>query len=189
MPYTPDYGAFYRVRSMMEQLPGGMQMFQQTLSQLNRQLGLQQRRERMMGEQMNIPPHLRFGFLQQSYPELYGRYAGGVTQAAMQAPQINLQRAQAIAGIQGQIESLRQVQEQIRLQEEQIKLQEEAQRTNFWDILGTVGGLGIGVAGLLFPPALPATMGLGMGAAVQRGWQAGGYARPSTWPSYLEPWG
>ena len=148
MAYTPDYGAFYRVRGMMEQLPGGMQMFQQTLSQLNRQLGLQQRRERMLGEQMNIPPHLRFGFQQQAYPELYGRYAGGVTQAAMQAPQIDLQRAQAIAGIQGQIESLRQAQEQIRLQE-------EAQKTNFWDILGTVGGLGIGVAGLLFPPAMP----------------------------------
>ncbi len=160
----PDYTPFNRARGLIEQTPGGSEIYQNILRQLNRQYGLRQRRETMQGEQMNLPPHLRYAISQQRQPEMYGQYAGGLTQAAAQAPGIDIQKAQTLAGIQGQVERLRMMQEGLDLQKKQY---EDSQKTNFWDVLGTVGGLGIGIGGLLFPPA-GAAMGA-MGAAGSMG--------------------
>lgn len=183
----PDYSPFYRARSLVEQTPGGSQIYQNILRQLNRQFGLRQRRETMRGEQMNLPAHLRFAMSQQQYPELYGQYAGGMAQAAAQAPGIDIRKGQALAGIQGQVEQLRMMQRQLELQERQ---QRQSEKTSFWDILGTVGDLGIGVAGLMFPPA-GAAMGMGtqLGRSVMRGWEAGGSAQGRELYPWEQNWG
>ena len=154
----PDYTHFDRAQSLIGQTPGGSQVYQNVLQQLNRQFGLRQRRQTMQGEQMNLPAHLRYAMSQQQHPELYGQYAGGLSQAAAAAPGIDIQKAQSMASIQGQVEQLKLAHAQF---EEQKRAQRQSERGNFWDILGTVGGLGLGVAGLMFPPALPFTMAAG----------------------------
>lgn len=159
----PDYSPFSRAQSLIGQTPGGSQIYQRILQNLNRQLGLRQRRQQMQGEQMNIPAHLRYAYSQQEYPELYGQYAGATTQAAAQAPGVDIQKAQALAGIQGQVEQLRMQQEQLDLMKRQ---QKQAESTSFWDVLGGVGSLGLGVAGLLFPPAGIAGAALGAGSSI-----------------------
>lgn len=165
----PDYTPFYRAQGLVEQSAGGSQIYQNVLRQLNRQFGLQQRREQMRGEQMNLPAHLRFAISQQRQPELYGQYAGGLSRTAAQAPGIDIRKAQALAGIQGQVE-------QLRMMQEQLDLQKESQKGNWLDVLGTVGGLGLGVAGLMFPPAGVA------GAALGAGTKLAGGGRPAAMP-------
>lgn len=169
----PDYSPFYTARGMIQQTPGGTQIYQNVLRNLQRQLGLQQRRESMMGEQLNLPASLRYAISQRGYPELYGRYAGATAQAAAQAPGIDIQKAQALAGIQGQVE-------QLRMMQEQLDMRKEAQKTNFWDVLGTVGSFGLGVAGLLFPPAGAAAAGAG--AALGAGTNLASGSRPAAMP-------
>jgi len=177
----PDYTPFYQARSLVQQSPGGQQVYQSLLAQLNRQFGLRQRRQQMLGEQVNLQPTQRFALAQQQYPELYGAYAGGATQAAAQAPGIDIQKAQALGNIQSQVEQLQLAWEQL---EEQKRARRQSEKTNFWDVLGMVGGMGLGAAGLIFNPLRGLTSQAGqMGSAVSQGWNAGGYAQPS-WNPY-----
>lgn len=176
MPNGINYQPFRTARSLIEQTAGGMQMYQRYAGQLGRQFGLQQRRGAMQARALGLPPHLQFAAQQGMYPQLYGQYAGGLAQAAAAAPGIDIRKAQALGGIQTQIGQLQMAQRQMELQE---KMYKESQRTSFWDVLGMVGGLGLGVAGLMFPPA-----GLGMAAggmglgAMQGGQQGGGQRMP-----------
>lgn len=155
----PDYTPFYRARGLVEQSAGGQQIYQNVLRQLNRQFGLQQRRATMQAGQLNIPPHLQFARSQQQLPGLYGQYAGGLSQAAAQAPGIDIRKAQALAGIQGQVE-------QLKMYQRQLELQEESQKGNWLDVFGTVGSLGLGIAGLMFPPAGATGAAMGAGAGI-----------------------
>lgn len=171
----PDYDPFYKAQGLIEQTPGGQQVYQNVLQQLNRQFGLRQRRQTMRGEQMNLPPHLRYAMAQQQFPETYGQYAGGLSRTAAAAPGIDIQKAQSLAGIQGQVEQLKLAHEQF---EEQKRMQRESEKTSFWDVLGTVGDIGLGVAGLMFPPAGIA------GAAIKAGTSMAGGRQPSQFSGY-----
>lgn len=170
----PDYTPFNRAQSLIGQTPGGSQVYQNVLGQLNRQFGLRQRRQTMQGEQMNLPPHLRYAMSQQQFPELYGQYAGGLSRTATAAPGIDIQKAQSMASIQGQVEQLKLAHAQF---EEQKRVQRQSEKTNFWDVAGMVGGMGLGVAGLMFPPALPATMAAG--TALSAGTSMAGGGQPA----------
>lgn len=162
----------YMIQAMqaMQQMPGGQQAYGRQMRGLGAQFGLAQRRATMQAGQLNIPPHLQFAIGQQQLPGMYGQYAGALGAAAGQAGQMDIQRAATMGqfGIGAARVALEQ--QRLEMQREQMRRQ---MRPNFWNILGTAGTLGMGIAGLMMPP-----VGAAMGAMGGAGGAGGGMGIP-----------
>ena len=133
----------YMLQAMgaMQQMPTGQQAYGRQMRGLGQQFGLAQRRATMQAGQLNIPPHLQFAIGQQQLPGMYGQYAGALGAASGQAGQLDVQRAATMG--QFGLGAAR-----VSLEQQRLDMMRRQMRPNFWNILGTVAGIGTSIAGL-----------------------------------------
>lgn len=175
----------YMLQAMnaMQQMPSGQQAYGRQMRGLGSQFGLAQRRATMQAGQMNIPPHLQFAIGQQQLPEMYGQYAGALGAASGQAGQMDIQRAATMGqfGIGASRVALEE--ERLNMMREEMERQ---RRPNFWNMLGTVAGIGTSIAGLAMGNPMSAGNRARMGSQFQNYQQ--GMTQPPQLPAFGGLW-